>query len=60
MDKPKMYHTTLVGHWKRPHLLYEENCETTQLAILLVEPDEFYNKLGKALGIRFVEGVTDD
>jgi len=55
MDKPKMYHTTLAGHWKRPHLIYEENFKSTQLAILLVSPDEFYEKLGKALGIKFVE-----
>ena len=67
MDKPIIYITTLAGHWKRPHLIYDTGLETTDIAILRVEPDEFYDKLGKALGIKFVdkleckiEGVTGD
>ena len=54
-DKPKIYTTTMGGYWKQPHLMFEENNKDTQIAILLVEPDEFYDKIGKALGIKFVE-----
>ena len=57
MTQGKIYTTTLVGRWKKPHLIYDEGINQTDIATLNVTPDEFYEKLGKALGIKFVDSM---
>jgi hypothetical protein len=58
--KTIIYHTTLAGHWKKPHLICECNGKAIDLATLNVSPEDLYKYLGEALDIKFVDKPDSD
>ncbi len=54
-EKPTLYAFTRKGN-KNAWLIYDENGKGEIIAILRVSKEQFWEKLGKGLNIKFIQG----
>ena len=60
MLKVNIYTSTINGRVKKPYLISVDGFEHTAIAQLKVSEEEFWARLGKALGMKFMDAPVNE